>query len=54
VALALLRNYNPSKRPHLQAEASIAEFDKASARPVRNYGKVTANPHFEDIANAPQ
>ncbi|MHB1701464.1 MAG: radical SAM protein [Acidobacteriaceae bacterium] len=50
VALALLRNYDPSKSPtHFRILDMFAKFDKSFGLTGRNYGKVTADRTIEDI-----
>ncbi len=50
VALALLRNYDPSKSPkHFRILDMFAKFDKSFGLTGHNYGKVTADRTIEDI-----
>jgi len=50
VALALLRNYDPTKSPtHFRIVDLLAKFDKCFGATGRNYGKVTADRTMADI-----
>ena len=50
VALALLRNYDPTKSPtHFRIMDLLQKFDKCFGATGRNYGKVTGDRTMEDI-----
>ncbi len=49
-ALALIRNYEPSKSPkHFSIFSLLTKFDKVFGATGRNYGKVTGDRTMEDI-----